>query len=205
MIALQNLNSTNKQLTETQNRINTGSAVSGPKMTAPYSRSPSRCVRRCFVGVGEKTSLDRAAKRDRRCSCPPPIDYSDLLTENEGESLAASDGRSTKTRAMPTTPTLRSARPNLNIVSKATFNGVNLIDARPTRCRRCERGRRLRSDVTARACRSADRHLGRHNRHDLERERSSAMITTVENSLNALNWPWPSSHGQQKLASTKTS
>ena len=189
MIALQNLNATNKQLTEVQNRINTGMKVAGPKDDgAVYAIAQS--MRADVASLNSvQSSLDRATSAtDVAVAAGQSI--SDLLTEMKAKALAAKDGSLDQNAREAYNADFVALRDQIaNIVSNATFNGVNLIDGSTANLQALANAKGdAFLTVTAR-----DLSLGGSNISIAttatisSATKASTMITTVENSLNALN------------------
>ncbi len=189
MIALQNLNATNKQLTEVQNRINTGMKVAGPKDDgAVYAIAQS--MRADVASLNSvQSSLDRATSAtDVAVAAGQSI--SDLLTEMKAKALAAKDGSLDQNSRDAYNADFVALRDQIaNIVSNATFNGVNLIDGSTNNMQALANAKGdAFLTVTAR-----DLSLGGSNISIAttatisSATKASTMITTVENSLNALN------------------
>ncbi len=128
MIALQNLNATQMDLSTTQTRINTGLKVASAKDNgAIWAIAQSQ---RASIASLEsvKQSLDRATSSiDVAMTAGQSI--SDLLTQMKQKALAASD-----TSLDPTSlPALNTDFPSLRdqlakVVTNASFNGTNLLD-----------------------------------------------------------------------------
>src|SRR6185369_17570814 len=128
LIALQNLNKTNSDLTGVQNRINTGLNVAGPKDDGAVW-AIAQGMRMDVKALDAVTkSLDRAiSASDVAVAAGQSI--SDLLTEMKAKALAASDGSLDQNSRDAYNADFVSLRDQIaNIVDNATFNGINLID-----------------------------------------------------------------------------
>lgn len=127
MIALQNLNATNSDLAQTQNRVNTGLKVASAKdngaiwAIAQAQRSDIACL------GAVKDSLDRGSSAlDVAISAGESI--SDLLTQMKEKALAASDKSLDSTSRTALNEDFKALRDQIQkIVDNAEFNGVNLL------------------------------------------------------------------------------
>ena len=132
MIALQNLNKTNSQLEQVQNRINTGLAVSSAKDNGGiYAIAQS--MRSDVAGYGAvRNSLDLAQSvTDVGLAAGEAI--SDLLVEMKEKALAASDTSLDSASRTALDADFSALRDQITtIVSNAEFNGTNLIDGSAT-------------------------------------------------------------------------
>lgn len=132
MIALQNLTKTNMQLSEVQNRINTGLKVATAKDNGGvYAIAQNmRGEVRAYDVVGD--SLDRGISTlDVALAAGAAI--SDLLVEMKEKSLAAVDASLDTNSRVALNEDFKALRDQIaNIVSTAEFNGVNLIDGSTT-------------------------------------------------------------------------
>ncbi len=132
MIALQNLNQTNKDLMQVQNRINTGLAVSSAKdnggifAIAQNMRSEVGGLR------AVNQSLDLAVSvTDVALAAGEAI--SDLLIEMKEKALAASDTSLDTASRTALNEDFTALRDQIGtIVENAEFNGINLIDGSVT-------------------------------------------------------------------------
>ncbi len=89
MVALQNLNATNKQLAEVQTRINTGLKVAGPKDDGA-TFAIAQNIRAEVAGLDAvKDSLDRGVSAAD--TAPAGQSISDLLIEMKEKAVAATD------------------------------------------------------------------------------------------------------------------
>ena len=127
MIALQNLNATNADLAETQNRINTGKKVASAKDNgAIWAIAQGQ---RADIGAlgAVKQSLDRGiAAVDVAMAAGETV--SDLLLQMKEKALAATDA-SLKTAARAAlNEDFKALRNQIaSVTSNADFNGVNLL------------------------------------------------------------------------------
>lgn len=128
MLALQNLNKTNRQLFDVQNRINTGLRVAGPKDDgAIYAIAQNmRGDVRGFMAV--RTALNNSiAIVDVAIAAGEAI--SDLLIEMKEKTVAAMDqSLDTASRNAFNTDFTALRDQITNIVNNAEFNGANLLD-----------------------------------------------------------------------------
>ena len=128
MIALQNLNKTNMELSQVQNRINTGLEVAGAKDNGGLYAIAQR-MRSQVAGYGVvQQSLDRGeATLDVALAAGEAI--SDLLIEMKEKALGAADtSLDTQSRAA-LNEDFKALRDQITtIVDNAEFNGLNLID-----------------------------------------------------------------------------
>ena len=132
MVALQNLNSTNKELQQVQSRINTGLAVSSAKDNGGVFAiaQTMRSDVNGYSAVG--TSLDLAASTaDVALAGGEAI--SDLLVEMKEKALAASDSSLDSSSRSALNEDFKSLRDQIGtIVANAEFNGTNMIDGSVT-------------------------------------------------------------------------
>ncbi len=128
MIALQNLNKTNSDLSTTQNRINTGLKVASAKddgATFAIAQSQRSTVASLDA---VKDSLNRATSSvDVAMSAGESI--SDMLTQMKEKALAASDTSLDTTSRDALNTDFQALRDQITkTMSNAKFNGINLID-----------------------------------------------------------------------------
>ncbi|WP_300555951.1 flagellin [Maricaulis sp.] len=132
MVALQNLNSTNKELQQVQSRINTGLAVSSAKDNGGVFAiaQKMRSDVNGYSAVGN--SLDLAASTaDVALAGGEAI--SDLLVEMKEKALAAADSSLDASSRSALNEDFKSLRDQIaTIVSNAEFNGTNMIDGSVT-------------------------------------------------------------------------
>ncbi|HKJ75443.1 MAG TPA: flagellin [Alphaproteobacteria bacterium] len=127
LVALQNLNSTNMQLNQTQNRINTGLKVAGPKDNAAVYQI-AQGLRSDLAGMDAvKQSLDRAISTvDIAIAGGQQV--SDLLNQMKAKAVAASDkGLDTASRTALQNDFNALRDQITTIVNNATFNGTNML------------------------------------------------------------------------------
>lgn len=128
MIALQNLNSTNKQLELTQGRINTGLKVSGARDNGAVF-AIAQGMRADVAGYNAVSqSLDRGISTvDVSIAAGEAI--SDILIEMKEKALASSDSSLDTASRDALNEDFKALRDQIaTIVSNADFNGVNLVD-----------------------------------------------------------------------------
>ena len=132
MVALQNLNKTNSQLQTTQNRINTGLAVSSAKDNGGIYAIAQNM--RAEVGSlrAVTNSLDLAISSvDVALAAGEAI--SDLLIEMKEKALAASDSSIDSASRTALDEDFKALRDQIStIVDNAEFNGMNLINGTQT-------------------------------------------------------------------------
>ncbi|KAA5802224.1 flagellin [Alkalicaulis satelles] len=132
MIALQNLNKTNSELMQVQNRINTGLAVSSAKDNGGIYAIAQNM--RAEVGGlrAVNQSLDLAVSvTDVALAAGEAI--SDLLIEMKEKALAASDTSLDTASRSALNEDFTALRDQITtIVENAEFNGINLIDGSVT-------------------------------------------------------------------------
>lgn len=132
MIALQNLNATNAQLTTTQNRISTGLKVASAKDDgATWAIAQSQ--RSTVASLDSvKDSLNRASSTiDVANSAGASI--SDLLTQMKQKALAASDTSLDTTSRKALQTDFNSLRDQITqTANNASFNGINLLNGSKT-------------------------------------------------------------------------
>ncbi len=127
-IALQNLNVTNSQLNQTQNRINTGLAVSSVKDNSAIF-AIAQNLRADLGGLkAVQQSIDRGISTiDIAISAGETI--SDLLIEMKEKAAAASDEGLDAASRSALAEDFNALRDQIGvIVNNAQFNGTNLID-----------------------------------------------------------------------------
>lgn len=128
MIALQNLQSTNSELSTVQNRISTGKNVSSAKDNgAIWAIAQGQ---RAEIGAlnAVKDSLNRGQSAlDVALSAGESV--SDLLTQMKEKALAATDSSLTTSARSALNEDFKAIRDQIaTVVSNAKFNGVNLLD-----------------------------------------------------------------------------
>ncbi len=128
MMALQNLNKSNMELREVQNRINTGLEVAGAKDNGGIYAIAQR-MRSQVAGYGVvQQSLDRGdATLDVALAGGEAI--SDLLIEMKEKALAAADASLDTASRSALNEDYTALRDQIStIVNNAEFNGLNLMD-----------------------------------------------------------------------------
>lgn len=128
MIALQNLNKSNMELREVQNRINTGLEVASAKDNGGIYAIAQR-MRSQVAGYGVvQQSLDRGdATLDVALAAGEAI--SDLLIEMKEKALGAADASLDTASRSALNEDFKALREQIDtIVNNAVFNGLNLID-----------------------------------------------------------------------------
>ncbi|XBQ17693.1 MAG: flagellin [Oceanicaulis sp.] len=128
MIALQNLNKSNMELQQVQNRINTGLEVAGAKDNGGIYAIAQR-MRSQVAGYGVvQQSLDRGeATLDVALAAGEAI--SDLLIEMKEKALGAADASLDTQSRTALNEDFKALRDQIGtIVANAEFNGLNLID-----------------------------------------------------------------------------
>lgn len=127
LLALQNLNKTNRELAEAQNRINTGLKVSGAKDNgAIYAIAQN--LRSDVTGlIAVKQSLDRGISA-ATVALSAGESISDLLLDLKAKAAAASDlGLDAQSRAALNNEFVSLRDQITTIVKNAEFNGTNMI------------------------------------------------------------------------------
>lgn len=127
-VALQNLNSTQGQLNVTQQRINTGLAVSSAKDNGGLFA----IAQQLRADVGSLTAVNQSLNRansavDVALSAGQTV--SDLLVEMKQKAIAAADASLDAASRSALNEDFKSLRDQIQtVVDNATFNGVNLLD-----------------------------------------------------------------------------
>ena len=132
MVALQNLNQTNRDLEQVQSRINTGLAVSSAKDNGGIYAIAQK-MRSDVAGYGAvRNSLDLAqSTTDVALAAGEAI--SDLLVEMKEKALAASDTSLDSASRTALNEDFKALRDQIStITSNADFNGTNLINGSVT-------------------------------------------------------------------------
>ncbi len=189
MIALQNLNKTSQDLTDVQNRINTGLTVAGPKDDGAVW-AIAQSMRTDVKALSAVTqSLDRAiSATDVAVSAGQAI--SDLLTEMKAKALAASDKSLDQNSREAYNADFVALRDQIaNITQNAIFNGVNLINGSTTTLQALANAAGDKFvTVTAQDLSLGGSILSISATSTISTAvNASSMITTVDNSLNAVN------------------
>jgi flagellin len=128
MIALQNINATNMDLAQVQNRINTGKKVGSAKDNGAIW-AIAQAQRSEIASLGAvKQSLDRGVSSvDVAISAGESV--SDLLLQMKEKALAASDSSLDTTSRDALNEDFKSLRDQIGkITANAEFNGSNLLD-----------------------------------------------------------------------------
>ena len=127
MVALQNLNATNMELGQTQNRINTGKKVSSAKdngaiwAIAQGQRATSQALNAVKDSLNRGTSAIDVAMAGGES-------VSDLLTQMKEKALAASDTSLDTASRTAMNEDFKALRDQIaKAVANADFNGVNLL------------------------------------------------------------------------------
>ena len=132
MIALQNLQVTNNELTQVQSRINTGKKVASAKDNgAVWAIAQGQ---RAEIGAlnAVKDSLQRGQSAVD-VSLAAGESVSDLLVQLKEKALSATDSSLTSSARSALNEDFKSIRDQIaTVVSNASFNGVNLIDGSST-------------------------------------------------------------------------
>ncbi|OGN44744.1 MAG: flagellin [Caulobacterales bacterium RIFCSPHIGHO2_01_FULL_70_19] len=132
MIALQNLQVTNNELSQVQSRINTGKKVASAKDNgAIWAIAQGQ---RAEIGAlnAVKDSLNRGQSAVD-VSLAAGESVSDLLTQLKEKALAATDTSLTTAARSALNEDFTSIRDQIaTVVSNASFNGVNLLDGSAT-------------------------------------------------------------------------
>jgi flagellin len=189
MVALQNLNATNKMLASTQNSINTGLKVSGPKDNgAIYAIAQG--MRADVAGYKAVTdSLNRAiSATDTAVSAGEAI--SDLLTEMKEKALAASDSSIDGNAREAYNEDFVALRNQISeILEAAEFDGTNLIDGSTASIRalaNVDAGSNL--TVTAQSLSLGGSNLTVAADDTISSQaNASAMVSTIATSIDNLN------------------
>ncbi|MBP6014018.1 MAG: flagellin [Alphaproteobacteria bacterium] len=128
MVALQNLNSTNKDLADVQNRINTGLKVAGPKDNGAIFAiaQKMRADVQSFNAVNN--SLDRTVSVvDTGLAAGQAV--SDLLKDMKEKAVAAKDASISQSSRDAYNTEFKALRDQITkTLAAATFDGANLVD-----------------------------------------------------------------------------
>lgn len=132
MIALQNLNATNMELSQAQSRINTGKKVASAKDNGAVWAIAQ--AQRAEIGAlsAVKSSLDRGISAvDVAMSAGESV--SDLLVQMKEKAIAAADSSLSTSSRTALNEDFKALRDQIaKIVSNATFNGTNLLNTGAT-------------------------------------------------------------------------
>jgi len=132
MIALQNLNKTNADMNQVQNRINTGLEVAGAKDNGGIYAIAQRMRSQVAGYSAVSNSLDLATSvTDVALAAGEAI--SDLLVEMKEKALAAADASLDTASRTAMNEDFKALRDQIStIVTNAEFNGTNLINGSVT-------------------------------------------------------------------------
>jgi flagellin len=132
MVALQNLNKTSAELTQVQDRINTGKNVNSAKDNgAIFAIAQGMRSVVSANGVAQQSLNRGISTTDVAISAGESI--GDLLTEMKSKALAATDATLTTTQRAAYNADFVALRSQLaSVVSNASFNGANLINGSTT-------------------------------------------------------------------------
>jgi flagellin len=127
LIALQNLNATNTELAEVQNRINTGKRINNAKDNGATWAIAQNMRGKSSALDAVKESLSRAQSTiDVAMSAGSQV--SDLLTQMKQKALSASDTSLDTTSRAALNEDFKALRDQIaKVVSNASFNGINMI------------------------------------------------------------------------------
>ena len=128
LVALQNLNATNKELDTVQSRINTGKKVNSAKDNgAIWAIAQGQRAEISALGA-VKDSLARGSSAVD-VSLAAGESVSDLLTQLKEKALSATDKSLTTSARSALNEDFKAIRDQITtVVSNAKFNGVNLLD-----------------------------------------------------------------------------
>jgi flagellin len=127
LIALQNLNKTTSELSEVQNRINTGKKINTAKDNGATWAIAQNMRGKSSALDAVKESLSRAQSTiDVAMSAGSQV--SDLLTQMKQKALSASDTSLDTTSRAALNEDFKALRDQIaKVVSNASFNGINMI------------------------------------------------------------------------------
>lgn len=132
LIALQNLNATNVQLSTTQTRINTGLKISSAKDNGAIWAIAQGQRAEISALTAVKSSLDRGSSAVD-VSLAAGESVSDLLLQMKEKALAATDKSLTTASRLALNEDFKAIRDQItSVTNNADFNGVNLIKAGAT-------------------------------------------------------------------------
>jgi flagellin len=128
MAALQNLNATQKDLTTTQNRINTGLNVSSTKDdSAKYT--VAQTLRGDLGSLSAVSSSLSTAKSTTDVAIAGGEQISDLLNQMKAKAIEANDSGISADSTAALAKDFDALKSQIGtIISSSTFNGVNLLD-----------------------------------------------------------------------------
>jgi len=128
MIALQNLNKTNMQMSEVQKRISTGMVVAGAKDDGGIFAIAQR-MRAQVAGYGVVQQSLNGVQSIVDVALAAGEGVSDLLIEMKEKALAASDGSLDTASRTALNEDFKALRDQITkMVTNATFNGTNMIN-----------------------------------------------------------------------------
>lgn len=135
MVALQNLNATNRSLQETQTRINTGMKVASAKDNGAIFAIAQRMTSDVQAYAAVNRSIDTVASVvDTAVAAGESV--MDLMNQMKEKALAASDASiDANSRASYNTDFVALRNQISRIVSNTSFNGVNLVNGSTTSMR----------------------------------------------------------------------
>ncbi len=129
LVALQNLNATNKNLSTTQDRISTGLKIGSAKDNGAIWAIAETQKAQNFALDAVKDSLNNG-KSILDVTLSAGGQLTDLLKQLNQKALAASDaGVSDTSRTQFQTEFNKLAQTYANVIASASFNGVNLVDS----------------------------------------------------------------------------
>ena len=132
LIALQNLQATNKELDTVQNRINTGRKVNSAKDNGAIFAIAQGQRGEIFALNAVKDSLDRGSSAVD-VSLAAGESVSDLLIQLKEKALAATDASLTTAARSALNEDFKAIRDQVTtVVGNASFNGVNLLNGSNT-------------------------------------------------------------------------
>jgi flagellin len=128
MIALQNLNATNRELNQVQQRINTGLAVSSAKDNGAVF-AMAQNMRADVAGLRAVSQSLNRVQSTAEVAIAAGEAISDILIEMKEKALAASDTSLDTASRNALNEDFKALRDQITtIVTTAEFNGVNLLD-----------------------------------------------------------------------------
>ncbi|HEX8233297.1 MAG TPA: flagellin [Caulobacteraceae bacterium] len=127
LIALQNLNATNRDLDTVQSRINTGQKVASAKDDGAVWAIAERMRGKSMAMDAVKDSLQRSSSTiDVAVAAGEQV--SDLLKQMKAKALAASDASLDSTSRTAMNEDFKALRDQIaKVVANADFNGINMI------------------------------------------------------------------------------
>jgi flagellin len=189
MIALQNLNKTNQDLADSQNAINTGLRVAGPKDNGAIFAVAQAMRADVMAYNAVSNSLNRAISvTDVAVAAGQAI--SDLITELKEKAIAASDTSIDQNSREAYNADFVALRDQIQkVVDNATFDGANLIDGSTNSIQALANANgNTFVTVTAQNLSLGGSIITVRSTNTIStKAKASAMIATLESSLNALN------------------